>query len=213
MYVVGINGYKRSGKGEVGKAIAANVLDGQVKQVGFADKVKIFGARALGFLDRTDQECIDLMDVAKERWLIDVLSQEEEELPSYYLSHITGRQYLQNVGTEARKLFGDDFWVDQVLPSPAHQPDTDQWSLKRKHPGVDWLAITDLRFPNEAQRVLDLGGEVWRVTRPGTGSDGHDSEQWLDDKYVTMEIDNNGDLGQLSDVVAASLADLEAGIR
>jgi hypothetical protein len=211
MYVIGINGFKRSGKGEVGNAIAEQVMIGGVKQVGFADKVKILGARALGFVDATDERCIELMDAAKERWLIHMLEEHPmgPGMPRFDLGTITGRQYLQNVGTEARKIFGDDFWVDQVLPpSGLRQPYTDQ-ALRAFHPGVDWLAITDLRFPNEAQRVLDLGGEVWRVNRPGTESDGHASEIPLDDQYITRELDNSGDLDHLADEVAVALHYME----
>ena len=216
MYIIGINGFKRSGKGEVGKSIARNVLVGQVKQVGFADKVKIYGARALGFLDRTDEELIEMMDDAKEHWIIDFVrtSTEPTAPPIVALGHITGRQYLQNVGTEARKIFGDDFWVDQVLPNPALGRTRAEGKLMDLHGDhTDWLVITDLRFENEAQRVLDLGGEVWRVHRPGTESDGHASEQRLPDHLVTREIDNNGDLGLLAEMVDANLQLMEEGIR
>lgn len=216
MYIIGINGFKRSGKGEVGNAIERNVLVGQVKQVGFADKVKIFGARALGFLSQSDEDCIALMDLAKEYWLIDMVHEfvADSPLPSFGVAQITGRQYLQNVGTEARKLFGGDFWIDQVLP-PCDFEDyhDDDVRLSDMHPGVDWLAITDLRFENEAQRVIDLGGEVWRVTRPGTGSDGHASEQSLPNHMVTREIHNVGNLDVLEEAVATCLQLMEEGIR
>lgn len=222
MHIIGINGFKRAGKGETGNAIERQVLVGGVKQVGFADKVKILGARALGFTDRTDEECIALMDIAKEKWLIQMTTEPSPGgwLPAFDLGSITGRQYLQNIGTEARKIFGDDFWVDQVLPScSGPEWDRSDWfeqaryALDDMHPGVDWLAITDLRFENEAQRVLDLGGEVWRVKRPGTESDGHDSEQVLPGKYVTRELDNSGDLDHLADEVAEALHNMEEGIR
>lgn len=218
MCIIGINGFKRSGKGETGKSIEAQVMVGGVKQVGFADKVKILGARALGFTDRTDEECIALMDIAKEKWLIHMTTEPSPGgwLPAFDMGEITGRQYLQNVGTEARKIFGDDFWVDQVLPRPVLYADRDLTHaerLREMHPGVDWLVITDLRFENEAQRVLDLGGEVWRVTRPGTESDGHDSEQRLPDHLVTRELDNSGDLQHLDDEVAEALFNMEEGIR
>jgi hypothetical protein len=216
MYIVGINGFKRSGKGETGNLIEANVMVGGCKQIGFADKVKIYGARALGFLTLTDQECIALMDEAKETWLIDMVTDPDARKwwPSMEVNKITGRQYLQNVGTEARKIFGADFWVDQVLPDPhAEGMSTDDEALKVMHPGVDWLAITDLRFENEAQRVLDLGGEVWRVSRPGAESDGHASEIALPDNLVTRELDNSGDLDWLQLEVQEALFNMEEGIR
>jgi hypothetical protein len=214
MHLVGFNGFKGSGKNT-----SANILgeiygggSGVVYQVGFADKVKLAAARALGFLDATPRECIALMDAAKEHWLIDYRTSDD----IVQLGTITGREYLQNIGVEMRKLFGEDFWVDQVLPSPNHNTvlpgpsdvkgskpftltaaDQNQFDLAIRYPDVDCLAITDLRFENEAQRILNLGGEVWRVNNPSCESDGHDSEQMLPDSLVTYEIDNSGSINDL----------------
>lgn len=207
MNIIAMNGYKRSGKGETANAVEG-LVDGLVKQVGFADKLKILGARSLGFVDRTDQECIDLMDIAKDHWLIDVTREGSVDpfFPTMPMANITGRQYLQWMGTEARKIFGSDFWVDQVLPTPAGSI-YDPGALDDMHPSTDWLLITDLRFENEAQRVLDLGGVVWRIHHPATESDGHDSEQTLPDSLVTWEIHNDGTLVDLADKADEALAE------
>lgn len=211
MHLIGINGFKRSGKGTVADFISANYTSGEgvVYQVGFADKVKVMAARSLGFLDATPRECIALMDEAKEHWLIDYRTDDDV----LQLGTITGRQYLQNVGVEARKLFGDDFWVDQVLPHAARESCDERAAihaarLSERFPGVDCVAITDLRFPNEAERVLDLGGVVWRVERDECESDGHDSEQRLPDYLVSLGLDNNGTLGDLESVVQNALETL-----
>lgn len=213
--IIGINGFKRSGKGEVGNAIESIGLDRNltVLQCGFADKLKILAAKTLGFVDRSDQECIDLMNECKEEWLISIIKRRDEvdigalldnffpRALEYEWHRLTGREYLQNLGNEARKVFGDEFWVDQVLLNPANI-DWRDWSqndnideyVEEQYPGVKFLVITDLRYPNEAQRVLDCGGEVWEVLRPGTASDGHASEQPLPRDLVTRQIDNSGDL-------------------
>jgi len=214
--IIGINGFKRSGKGEVGNAIAAVTSDHflNTKQVGFADKLKILAAKTLGFTERSDQECIDLMNECKEEWLISILKRRDEgeigAVPGnffpraleYEWHRITGREYLQNLGNEARGVFGDDFWVDQVLPNPAHVA-VPEWreiledEVATRYPDASYLAITDLRYPNEAQRVLDLGGEVWEVIRPETSSDGHASERPLPRNMVTLQIENKGTLMDL----------------
>ncbi len=210
--IIGINGFKRSGKGEVGNAIESIALDRALhtKQVGFADKLKILAARSLGFTeDYTDEERIALMDEAKEHWVIDLFKAFDtpQEKAIYGQSHhkfhgLTGRQYLQNLGNDARVVFGDDFWVDQLLPQ-VHE----SWSkrLERMYPNVDILAITDLRYPNEAQRVLDLGGEVWEVLRPGTESDGHASEIPLPRELRTRTILNDKGLDDLRYMVEMEL--------
>jgi hypothetical protein len=219
MKVIGINGFKRSGKGTVAQFLSQE-HEGVVYEIGFADKVKILGAFGLGF-DRPPREQIALMDRAKELWTIRVTEpviadgEAGAELdPGVEIHYTTGRSYLQEVGTRARELFGSDFWVDQVLPCPAPptysgyeqaKVDADQRALEARYPDIDVVAITDLRFENEAQRVLNLGGEIWRVNRPGVGSDGHASEQPLPDDLVTVEIDNSGDLNDLRDEVRKAM--------
>lgn len=177
---------------------AANVVG-----VGFADKLKIHAARSLGRLDLNDQECIDLMDEFKEDGFV--------VSAGATAGTITGRQYLQNVGNEARKLFGDTFWIDMVLPNVVllegwgEKPEQAHGALTARYPGVDCLCITDLRYPNEAERIKRLGGVVWEVVRPGTGSDGHASEQPLPRHLVDHVIDNSGDLYALEREVERAL--------
>lgn len=223
--IIGINGFKRSGKGEVGSAIERVLLDYNfsTKQVGFADKLKILGAKTLGFTDRSDEECIRLMDECKEEWIFSILKHIKEEqvgqmagnlfpyVVPYEWHRLTGREYLQNLGNEARNVFGEDFWVDQVLPRPALSAEVIGGSSRdvprhlsvlnservQQEYGTDYLAITDLRYPNEAQRVRDLGGEVWEIIRPGLSSDGHASEKPLPKGLTTYRIVNDGTLQDL----------------
>lgn len=78
------------------------------------------------------------------------------------------RPLMQRLGTEVgRNMFGENFWVDLALK---HIPDGSK------------VVFTDVRFPNEAQAVKSLGGEVWRISRPGTEpANAHISETALDD--------------------------------
>lgn len=210
MHLIGINGFKRSGKGTVANIVAALYNDGDatVKGVGFADKLKILAARSLGLTALSEQGCVDLMDEFKEFGLID-----------YYNAtltingNLTGREYLQNIGNEARGIFGDTFWIDMVLPDPAAVEgwDSDRGLLlERRYPGVDCLCITDLRYPNEAERVKALGGVNWEVIRPGVESDGHASEQTLPRDLVDYVIDNSGSLADLELAVERAMDTLPA---
>jgi hypothetical protein len=210
MLIIGINGYKRSGKGAVGNAIqetaAAHKPFLVTKQVGFADKLKVIGARALGFVDQSEAECIELMNECKESWDFSIMKElpaaEGFPFPPQFPKRsewhtLTGREYLQHLGNQAREVFGLEFWIDQVLPPLGLTKMGTQYALEAMYPYADILAITDLRYENEAERVLGLGGQVWRVNRPGTGSDGHASEQPLPDDLVTLEIENDGTLDDL----------------
>lgn len=215
MNIIGINGFKRSGKGETAMAVE-RILDTEVvKQVGFADKLKIIAAKALGFTDLADRECIELMDEAKESWTIEMTQQDPNHMDPYgpgypvgqVVAKVSGRQYLQHLGNQARGVFGENFWIDQVLPNPGTH---NTWVSARHaaeymYTGVDVLCVTDVRYENEAQRIKALGGVVWEVLRPGTGSDGHASEQPLPRNLVDWEIHNEGNLDTLEGLVAEAL--------
>jgi hypothetical protein len=140
------------------------------------------------------------MDEAKQCWEFNVIRKPECET----ISQFSGREYLQWFGGHARTVFGDSFWVDQVLPTPSKATDK-EWgnykALKERYPGVDILCITDVRYPNEAQRVLDLDGEVWVVERPGLESDGHSSEEPLPVELTNLFIPNDGTLLDLQEKV------------
>lgn len=225
MKVIAYNGFKRSGKGEAALATERLIMGAKVKSVGFADKLKILAAKTLGFTSLSDAECIALMDEAKECWLIEILKAHDMGFSPYdppglvhshyKLSGLTGRQYLQNLGNEARGVFGDDFWVDQVLLNPANIDERD-WSqnndvteyVAEQYPGVDVLCITDERYPNEAQRVRAVGGVTVELVRPGTASDGHASEIPLPRDLVDYQIINDGTLADLEHKVAGLLKEI-----
>lgn len=209
MNLIGINGFKRAGKGEAANCLT-DLYEGTVKQVGFADKLKAVAANALGF-EGTVPDLVEIMDAFKDDGYLWAENDHDER---YFAKELTGRQYLQNFGNQARIQFGDTFWIDQVLPTPVdHCPGMDILDhsvqnarhLRRRFPGVDAVAITDLRYPNEAERVRNLGGVIWRVNRPGLTSDGHASEIPLDDDLVDYEILNDGDLETLKQRVATAM--------
>lgn len=106
------------------------------------------------------------------------------------------RRFLQNVGQGHRKMFGEDFWVNQVLPLGVPREVTDR------------MVITDVRYRNEAQRIVDLGGQLWVVERDGCGPiNDHPSEgyaDWIQDFEHTI-IENNGSIEDLSRAINALL--------
>lgn len=216
MHLIGLNGFKRSGKNTVADIIVAGRLDLRVKTVGLADKLKIAAARSLGF-DRSDEDLIALMDSFKEGASISVLYDEPDN-PSTNIEDnakmhwLDGRQFLQYMGTEAgRQTFGPNFWVDLVLPDPWLQ---NGWASEfgdaaaTAHPGVDVLVVTDVRYENEAQRIIKLGGKIWEIQRPGAEAGEHASEKRLPDGWVDRVIVNDGDIELLRQRVLAGLVAL-----
>ncbi|KAF1045625.1 deoxynucleotide monophosphate kinase family protein [Xylophilus sp.] len=118
-------------------------------------------------------------------WSLNELEASKEEQVTW-LDGITPRQMMQTVGTEwGRQMVHDQLWVRSML---ARIPDEG---------GV----ISDVRFENEAKAILDMGGVVIQLSRPGTGAgDGHASEVPLPDDCVTHRWANDG---SAHDLIAA----------
>jgi len=135
---------------------------------------------------------------------------------SWYIVKLTPRKLLQLLGTEAgRNILHPNIWVNALFADyvcndcgqkecPTDEEDTGQM-IHRSFPS--WI-ITDVRFPNEVERIKDKGGIVIRVNRDnGTRAidvNPHPSETALDDfsdfDYV---IENDGSIEDLVDKVRA----------
>jgi hypothetical protein len=63
------------------------------------------------------------------------------------------------------------------------------------------LLVTDVRFPNEAAWLRNVGGELWRVVRPGVIGRGHESEVALDDAPADHVITNDRGFEHLRRIV------------
>lgn len=98
------------------------------------------------------------------------------------------RERLQRFAMAARSVLGVDVWLDAALA------DVD--------PLFDDVVFTDVRFPNEAQRIRELGGTVWRIIRPGTEPvNGHPSETALTSADADVIIYNDSTLQDLQSAV------------
>lgn len=200
MRLIGLNGFKESGKDttfELMRELESRLQLGHVTRAGFADKLKLMAAKALGFTTASDDECIALMNDFKEDGWIRV------HLSNGNTTSLTGREYLQWFGGEARGVFGETFWIDQVLPTPTYL-DYGQ-ALEGKYPRTDILVITDVRYHNEAERVKQLGGEIWEIVKPDLQSDGHASEQPLPRELIDVMLLNDGTIDDLRQTVASAL--------
>lgn len=196
--VIGLAGRMGSGKDTVCE-LMQELHGGEVLRRAFADPLKISAARALGFVG-SEQAAVDYCNMLKEQGTIAVFQGDDA------LTDITGRQFLQWYGTEAhRNVFGQDFWIDASLPLFRTEAD-----FFGTDPKEDIVVFTDVRFPNEAARIKEWGGEVWEVIRFNDEADEHLSEQKLPARLVNATIDNRGTYDDLRAVVAASLTVLRA---
>jgi len=101
---------------------------------------------------------------------------------------VSARHMMQTLGTEwGRACIHPDFWV-MIARAETQQIMADGRSI----------VLDDVRFPNEAAMVFELGGELWRIERPGASYDGsHESEGALEDITPDRVIVNDGTIDQL----------------
>jgi len=125
------------------------------------------------------------------------LEGEGKNKPCALLGGHTPVYALQTLGTEwGRKLIGPNFWVSA-------------W----EHIALDILnlggkvVVDDLRFPNEAEKILDLGGTIVRINRPGVGRQSmHESEDFTEKLTPHFEILNDGSFNTLETSLQELLA-------
>lgn len=105
------------------------------------------------------------------------------------------RPLLQRLGTEVgREMFGENFWVDQAI---------------KAIPDGSRVVFADVRFPNEAEAVKKLGGQVWRIERDGYGpANEHISEHALNKYDFDQRIYNDRDLETLWEKVGVLCGEL-----
>jgi hypothetical protein len=236
MKVIGLTGRARAGKDTVAGIIADELPGLRVVRQGFADKLKVSAALALGF-EGEERELIATMDALKVCG--SVVAKVEHGPDDVQESQLSGRHFLQRYGTEAhRNVFGEDFWLDAVLPTMTvgrgltskfreafgdlfeavvdaaaerlevqgfRFGDSDEADQLTRDDG-DVLVIPDVRFPNEAERIRDVGGTLWRVVRDVRPVYGHVSEAGIYD--VDLVLMNDGTRADLRATVRAALADV-----
>lgn len=107
-----------------------------------------------------------------------------------------GRKLLQVLGTEVGREYGGwDFWIKKwKLEIEKFQEEIFSKIPKNWQPHTHLLIIVDdVRFSNEAEEIINLGGKVFEVVNKALDSnDNHISEGGIDLKYVTRMIDNTG---------------------
>ena len=105
---------------------------------------------------------------------------------------VSPRHMMQTLGTEwGRACIHPDFWV-MIARAEA----------RRVMAYGGSVVIDDVRFPNEATMIRKLGGELWRIDRPGVIYSGdHSSEGGLEDITPDRVIVNDGTIAQLKEKI------------
>jgi hypothetical protein len=161
--IIGITGHARHGKNTVGDVLATEL---NYEPHAFADSLR---SMALAVNPR----------VVGDTRLTDVVRLEGWEGAKRYDEV---RRFLQVLGTEGvRDHLGEDAWVRAMEERLNGKLDD----------GKTRIVITDVRFPNEAEWVKQVGGDVWRVVRlnydNGVAKD-HPSEAMVDSLIADRRI-------------------------
>lgn len=171
-----------TGKAGSGKDTVADILetDFRFTRSAYADAIKEVAEEINPFIYTTGQRISEML-----------YDSDWDEIKQ--ISEV--REFLQNLGTAIRDRDAH-FWI-----SAADVPDV--WG------GVDHV-VTDVRTPQEALDILEAGGQVVRVLRPGTGGDEHVTETALDNREFPT-IHNDSNIFVLKEKVAKLVADLKRG--
>lgn len=171
--IIGINGFKGVGKDTVADYLVDKY---DFTKLSFAGKLK----EAVAALWGISVEEVERYKSEEELWGVEVCSIRIGEGKSF-----SWRGHLQRFGTEmGRNVFGEDFWVKQLLPSDF------------QHNGKKFV-IADMRFENEMKRIKEFGGLTISITRPGIGPDGHASEAYPNPALIDEFVDNDGTIEEL----------------
>ncbi len=156
---------------QVGKDTAANYLQTKypkkLKRVAFADELK---KAAMVIFNLSWEQCFGPQEI------------KEKIDPRYGKSP---RQLLQELGEKMREIF-PDIWIVKVFNEAIPE---------LQEQGYDCFAISDVRYPNEANWIHKQGGVVARIERKNCGvtiGAEHSSETAMKAYACDVEIPNNG---------------------
>lgn len=161
--VVGVVGKAGSGKDSALKFFQEVGSYTWVGQWAFANPLKKI-AEIMGF---TKEQLVDrkLKETVDEFW------------------GISPRKFLQMCGTEMfRDVWREDVWIKLATRD-----------IQKLLTTRDIVFVTDVRFPNEAKAIKEMGGIIVRVERPGfeNGVDpNHPSEKLVDTIPYDLKIEN-----------------------
>lgn len=107
-----------------------------------------------------------------------------KELSNSLLCDKTPRHAMQTLGTEwGRKCIGEDFWINLWRDS-----------ADRIVKQGGRVVVDDCRFPNEAQAIRRLGGDIFKIEGRGGIAGEHASERGCGDQDLVIENDNTPDV-------------------
>ena len=176
--VIGLSGKIRSGKSRVAK-IFKEVLE----ENGKTCEIKSFASpiyEIVSKLYRTNKTEIQ----RDKRDNVPIYIHTRKSNSGLILSNY--REILQTIGTTARDCGDENVWVNSLFGCENEKIMGEfTWA-------TDYWIIDDVRFPNEAQRILDCNGKLIRINRSDADDNKHIIENSLNDwDKWDLIIENN----------------------
>lgn len=178
--IVGFTGFKGCGK-DTAAAFAP-----YVKIYKFADPLKAMLGTFLKFHGYTADDIWECLE-----------GDLKEEAIDPFMGQ-TSRWAMQSLGTEwGRQLIHPDLWLNTMEARLAAKKDREV------------IAVTDVRFLNEAKLIFKMGGKLIRISRPGNDPDLtkalHPSESEMQNIIPSTTIVNDGTVEDLRRKVTSYL--------
>jgi cytidylate kinase len=168
--IIGLTGYAQSGKDTVAQILV--------------DK---YGYTRVAFADKIREISYELNPIVKPGMkLQDAVDEMGWEKAKVRIPEV--RRIMQDLGVGARKVFGENFWVQQALRDVHFEGN---------------FVITDVRFPNEADAIRKYDdSQIWRIKRNGVNAvNQHVSETAMDGEKVDQIFLNSGSLEDLNALI------------
>ena len=180
--VIGLSGKIRSGKSRVAK-IFKKVLEKEGKTC----EIKSFASPIYEIVSELYRTDVKQIKKDKRDNLIVLMNNNRYNGSAgsdFFASSY--REILQKIGTTARDMADIDIWVNALF---GHDNEKIMGEFTW---ATDYWIIDDVRFPNEANRILGCNGKLIRINRPDAEDNGHIIENslnsWADWDLV---IENN----------------------
>lgn len=178
-FIVGIGHRARVGKDTAASALCASL--GFVQR-GFADPLKALALECDPIIS-PGQTMVNQLNNTRLKWIIQGLGGWEKTKDTYP----EARRFLQNLGVGARKVFGENFWIDQAFNELGTEP----------------VVFADVRFENEVEAIRSRGGVVIDIVRAVPPTVAHVSETELDGFDFDEVFVNDQGIAELQATVVA----------
>ena len=115
-----------------------------------------------------------------------------KDLPIDWLRNTTPQRLIQTLRNGwGRQMIADDLWLILARRRIA------QLTAQAASQHISGIVVIDLRYPDEAAMVRQLGGTVWHIVRDAPPVAAHCNEAGIAPQPGDRTLDNTGTLDQL----------------